>query len=257
MAARLNRPADVDSLILYIDRGLDAALLNGLESTLAQSFPLKATDRVNLDICDMIEKSGRAAQCYSDERPGQIDAEQLLQLMLEMWLPVTQQRLEAATRGAYHPRQTAGMIITKHDCYTPELNFVFGVARAGMGACVSTHRLASDMEFIRKECIHECGHIFGLSHCKLPCVMTFSNGVDDADQKNSTLCSSCQLKISGSESSTDEPSTGEEVIDAEQSQRRRASRSNSNRASLGQSIDNAYQPTYIPLQSATLAHNNN
>lgn len=192
--ARINRPADVDSLIVYIDTQLDSALLEDLEPILKESYPLTFTDRVLIDVRNMIEKSGRRKDCYSSERQEQINAEQLLQLMLELWLPVTRNKLQ--TQTSYDANHTAGIIITAHDCYTPELNFVFGVARAGMGAVVSTCRLDNDKDFVLKEVTHEIGHVFGLSHCKLPCVMTFSDGVHEAHQKHTKLCDSCARKIS-------------------------------------------------------------
>ena len=64
-----------------------------------------------------------------------------------------------------------------------------------MGCVVSTNRLKQSVDFVRKECTHELGHVFGLSHCKLPCVMTFSNSVHEANQKQSTLCESCRNKV--------------------------------------------------------------
>ncbi|MFX0051167.1 MAG: hypothetical protein ACFFAJ_16915 [Candidatus Hodarchaeota archaeon] len=83
------------------------------------------------------------------------------------------------------------LLITSRDTYVPGLNFVFGVASRGQGAVVSIYRLGNDPSFLQKEIIHELGHVFGLDHCKIPCVMTFSNSVWEAQQKNSEFCDKC------------------------------------------------------------------
>lgn len=85
------------------------------------------------------------------------------------------------------------LYLLKDDAYSGDLNFVFGLAKSALGACmVSLYRLDCDEDFILKECIHEIGHVFKLKHCKLPCVMTFSNSVSEAHQKNLTFCDKCQ-----------------------------------------------------------------
>jgi archaemetzincin len=83
------------------------------------------------------------------------------------------------------------LLITSRDTYVPGLNFVFGVASRGQGAVVSIYRLGNDPSFLQKEIIHELGHVFGLDHCKIPCVMTFSNSVWETQQKNSEFCDQC------------------------------------------------------------------
>ncbi len=85
--------------------------------------------------------------------------------------------------------------IIKKDLFVPGMNFVFGLAQARRAAVVSLHRLDS-VDFIKKEAIHEIGHVLGLKHCQLPCVMTFSNSVFEARQKSSKLCPKCK-KILG------------------------------------------------------------
>ncbi len=85
--------------------------------------------------------------------------------------------------------------IIKKDLFVPGMNFVFGLAQFRRAAIISLYRLDSD-DFIKKESIHEIGHVLGLKHCELPCVMTFSNSVLEARQKSTKLCPKCK-KILG------------------------------------------------------------
>ncbi|MET1160164.1 MAG: archaemetzincin family Zn-dependent metalloprotease [Thermoprotei archaeon] len=94
------------------------------------------------------------------------------------------------------------------DGYDTGLNFVFGEASPSLrSAIVFTRRL--DPEFyglkhdyslyldrVRKEVIHELGHLLGLSHCrKRECVMSFSNSVFEVDRKDARFCNECVLKL--------------------------------------------------------------
>ncbi len=91
--------------------------------------------------------------------------------------------------------------ITDVDMAVPYLNFVFGLAaKNGRGCIVSTYRLKHHSERIflmrlKKEVMHELGHVFGLEHCKNECVMRFSNSIMDVDSKPDKFCDSCQKKI--------------------------------------------------------------
>ena len=94
------------------------------------------------------------------------------------------------------------------DAYTPGLNFVFGIASSLLRACVVfTWRLKPEfygeppsMELyvsrLRKEVVHELGHVFGLKHCRTPgCVMRFSNSIRDTDAKSDKYCLKCTRKL--------------------------------------------------------------
>lgn len=95
--------------------------------------------------------------------------------------------------------------ITDGDLFIPVLTFVFGEAQVGgKGAVVSTARLRVDLNGVPspahvfrtrllKECVHELGHTFGLTHCLFSrCVMSRSNSVLEVDAKGGDLCRDCR-----------------------------------------------------------------
>ncbi len=90
------------------------------------------------------------------------------------------------------------------DLFIPVLTYIFGQAVfKGNTGIASLYRLKNeqygmkpdeDLLFNRfnKVIIHEIGHTFGLVHCHNPaCVMRSSTYVEDIDQKDHKLCSSC------------------------------------------------------------------
>lgn len=94
------------------------------------------------------------------------------------------------------------------DAYARGLNFVFGIADPLRGvAIVFLPRLRDEFyglkgskdkfyERVRKEVLHEFGHLLGLEHCDNPkCVMSFSNSILDVDNKGETFCEKCMNKI--------------------------------------------------------------
>ncbi len=97
------------------------------------------------------------------------------------------------------------------DAYVPGLNFVFGLASPSMRvASIYTYRLRftypglklkKDELFmlrIRKEVMHEVGHLLGLDHCyNSKCVMYFSNSILDTDNKDWRYCPECASKLRG------------------------------------------------------------
>ena len=101
--------------------------------------------------------------------------------------------------------------ITPADLYYRRRNYVFGLAYLDGRSCVvSTNRLStsSDGGFsrltaeevfadrLRKEIIHEAGHMLGLDHCENNrCAMSFSPTVQEVDRKEETLCGSCQREL--------------------------------------------------------------
>lgn len=94
------------------------------------------------------------------------------------------------------------LFITAEDIYADRMNFVFGEAEInGKKAIVSFYRLISqDYELFKyrllKEAVHELGHVFGLTHCKIRgCVMNFSPSVMDVDKKTANFCENCLGKL--------------------------------------------------------------
>ena len=94
------------------------------------------------------------------------------------------------------------------DLYIPILTYIFGQAyldgRTGIASLYrfgnERYGMEKDDEIqharLKKEVIHELGHMFGLIHCHIPsCVMRSSTYVEDIDQKSLNLCFSCRSKM--------------------------------------------------------------
>jgi len=98
--------------------------------------------------------------------------------------------------------------VTDKDLCIPILTYVFGEAQlGGTAAVVSLARLRQEfygvapdpplfLSRVRKECLHELGHTFGLIHCtSRNCVMYLSNTVVDVDIKGRDFCRLCQTVV--------------------------------------------------------------
>ncbi|MCK5519792.1 MAG: archaemetzincin family Zn-dependent metalloprotease [Candidatus Marinimicrobia bacterium] len=94
------------------------------------------------------------------------------------------------------------------DLYIPILTYIFGQAYLnGNAGIASSYRLKHERYGMKKnekqfrhrflkEILHELGHTYGLKHClNTNCVMRSSTYVEDIDQKKSSFCKQCKLKI--------------------------------------------------------------
>lgn len=94
------------------------------------------------------------------------------------------------------------------DLFIPILTYIYGQAFLnGRSGIVSIFRLKNErygikadekifVDRIRKEIIHELGHMFGLIHCNNPvCVMRSSTYVEEIDQKKHQLCAKCKGEL--------------------------------------------------------------
>ncbi len=124
---------------------------------------------------------------FLDERRGQYNAADLI------------------TRYEAQLTSEKNILVTDVDLFIPIFTHVFGLAKLGgsVGA-VSVHRLSPeyyglppDPAWLRlrlkKEIIHEFGHLANLRHCSnYLCVMASSNTADDLDVKSDQFCKDCR-----------------------------------------------------------------
>jgi archaemetzincin len=109
---------------------------------------------------------------------------------------------------AFGSDQKKTIALFKVDLFIPILTYIFGQAYLkGRSGIVSVYRLSNEKyglkadekiltDRLRKEVIHELGHMFGLVHCTdSVCVMRSSTYVEDIDQKSHNLCRSCRGKF--------------------------------------------------------------
>ena len=100
------------------------------------------------------------------------------------------------------------MALFRVDLFNPILTYIFGQASLnGNIGVASLYRLRNEqygmkkddallLERFTKVIIHELGHMFGLVHCHVPpCVMRSSTYVEDIDQKDLHLCTSCRQQL--------------------------------------------------------------
>jgi archaemetzincin len=96
------------------------------------------------------------------------------------------------------------MGVTAVDLYIPILKYVYGLAQLeGRCSLISIHRLRPEfyehppnpdllLSRVEKTALHELGHTFGLTHCRVrQCVMHSSTRIEDTDFKKPQFCPTC------------------------------------------------------------------
>ena len=110
--------------------------------------------------------------------------------------------------GRVPPGARSVLCLTDQDLCIVVLTYVFGEAQVGgPAAVVSTARLCRGLagdpadgrlchDRLVKECVHEIGHTFGLTHCRVRgCVMGRANTIHDVDAKGDDLCRECRVAL--------------------------------------------------------------
>ncbi|RMF99914.1 MAG: hypothetical protein D6726_12180 [Nitrospirae bacterium] len=126
---------------------------------------------------------------------------------------VTREREQMDTREIFRilsDWSPKGLVIgvIDFDIFTQGVNFLFGEADPVEGiAVVSMARLREEfygsepaqelmIERLKKEVVHEMGHLFSLRHCPHDrCVMHFSNTISTTDFKTDRFCPVCSKTL--------------------------------------------------------------
>jgi archaemetzincin len=120
----------------------------------------------------------RPAGAY-DARRGQYESTRILQ-----WLA-----------GQVPTGARSVLALTDQDLCIVVLTYVFGEAQVGGPA---GEPVAAELYRARlvKECVHEVGHTFGLTHCRVGgCVMGRANTIHDVDAKGDGFCGECRVAL--------------------------------------------------------------
>ena len=166
----------------------DRTLVEGLCS------PVRETFHASVEIMDVhIDLAP-----FYDESRVQFNSTQILQYL----------RRNHCIGGLTEARSTPSpklLAILPQDLFIPILTYVFGEAELdGSVAVISYYRLMSERyglpqdrnllaARLRKEAVHELGHVYGLIHCAAQqCVMHTSTYVEDIDLKGDRFCVECE-----------------------------------------------------------------
>jgi archaemetzincin len=167
--------------VAWIGRGDAAVALGDVCRRLEQTFLTEVREEPLRD---------RPVDAF-DARRGQYESTRILQ-----WLA---RRVPPGARTV--------LAVTDQDLCIVVLTYVFGEAQVGgPAAVVSTARLQAPggdpptgalfEARLVKECVHEVGHTFGLTHCRnRGCVMGRANTIHDVDAKDATLCRECRVTL--------------------------------------------------------------
>lgn len=161
---------------------------------LVTGHPLQIANEVAATLREAFLSSGATVSTLEGRPPSSAYSESRRQYNAELLVHWVSSR---RTLGA-----SVVVAVMGFDAYVPGLNFVFGLASPPERvAIVFTARLGRPGSKVfaarlRKEVIHEVGHVLGLGHCAKPlCVMFFSNSLLDTDRKSWAFCRSCVTKL--------------------------------------------------------------
>jgi len=158
---------------IFYDKSSEANVPS-VKEALEDAFGVVTGEEIQLDVAEV-------KGAYNTNRM-QYDASKLLNYLIRY------------TSRARSKEPSLCLWVIGDDLYVQGMNFVFGVAQQGKAAVLSTHRLDS-LDLIKKEAIHEMGHVLGLQHCDNYCVMQFSNSLYEAKKKPAKLCDRCRALL--------------------------------------------------------------
>lgn len=154
----------VVSLRIIIDSEIPSVLIDDLIHHLMEIFPFSSF---------ALSESFLPESCWIETRQ-QFDAKCLLTL-------AKKQSTESELI----------LLLLSKNIYVQGRNVTFGIATKDKGAVVSLYHLENEFNTILKEIIHQLGHVYGLEHCNIPCVMTQSKDVSGIKSKDKELCINC------------------------------------------------------------------
>ncbi|KAL6066521.1 hypothetical protein QOT17_009505 [Balamuthia mandrillaris] len=139
-------------LTIFVDSALSKHLYEGLEGPLLASF----SPFLSSVAFSAVDSSSYVPLCH-DHLRRQLDGNRLLDVLHQFTTTKRHSPAEEETEEEEPKSKALGLLLTPYDAYSSDLNFVFGVARRGRAAFVTTYRLSDDPDFVRKECVHEVG----------------------------------------------------------------------------------------------------
>jgi archaemetzincin len=111
------------------------------------------------------------------------------------YVPFIEPKIDAANLLRYLSKvcwQETVLLVVNKEIFYPGIGAVFGCS-ADRFALIS--RSGLDNVALKREALHEVGHLLGLEHCSDYCVMGLSESKEDAGRKPSILCTRCSTLL--------------------------------------------------------------